>query len=122
MGMKFKRHPELVRLGKKWRKPKSRTNKVRRKLKGRKPMPVVGYGSPKTERGLHPSGMPEVLVSNIKQIEKIDKSKCIRVSGSVGNRKKMEIIKMAEKRGIKVINPKVVPPEKKPEKKEGDKQ
>lgn len=103
--IKFKRHPELVRLGDHWRKPKSRTNKVRRKLKGKKPVPMVGYGSSKKEKYVHPSGILEVLVSNINQIKETDKNICVRISGSVGNRKKIEIVKIAKERGLKVLNP-----------------
>lgn len=103
---KFRRHPELVRLGEGWRKPKSRTNKIRQRLKGKKPRPMVGYGSKKEKRGVHPSGLFEVFVSNVKELNGIDKEKqCARISGSLGKRKKAEIVKEAEKAGIKILNP-----------------
>ena len=119
---KFKRHPELVRLGDGWRKPKTRTNKIRKKLKGKKPMPVIGYGTPKQIKYNHPSGLKEIIISNSKELEKIDKEKeCIRIGGTVGNRKKIEIVKKAKKKGLKILNPaiKIKKGEKK-EKKEGD--
>ena len=106
MARKFRRHPELVRLGEKWRKPTSRTNKTRKKLKGKKPMPVIGYGSCKAKKNMHPSGLFEVMVSNTKELEGIDKNKeCVRILGSVGMKKKMEIVKTAEKMKIKILNP-----------------
>lgn len=106
MHKKFRRHPELVRLGEKWRKPKSRTNKIRKRLKGKKSMPGAGYGSPKAEKGLHPSGFFEINISNVKELEKIDKDKeCARISGSVGKKKRIEIVKEAMKMEIKVLNP-----------------
>ncbi|MCK4634390.1 MAG: 50S ribosomal protein L32e [Candidatus Aenigmarchaeota archaeon] len=109
MARKFRRHPELVRLGDKWRKPKSRTNKIRKKLKGRKLMPTIGYGSCKAEKNMHPSGLFEVMVSNAKELEKIDKNKeCARILVSVGRKKKMEIVKAAEKMKIKVLNPRKI--------------
>lgn len=106
MVKKFRRHPELKRLEEKWRKPKSRTNKIRKKLKGRKPRPLVGYGSPKVEKNKHPSGFFEMMVSNVRELEKIDKSKeCARISGSVGKKKRMEIEKKAKEMEIKILNP-----------------
>lgn len=106
LGKKFKRHPELVRLEGGWRKPKSRTNKVRKKLKGKKPVPLVGYGSPKKEKNIHPSGLSEVAISNPGQLEKINKAtECVRISGKVGKKKRMEIVKKSRETGIKVLNP-----------------
>lgn len=110
MAKKFHRHPELVRLGKGWRKPKSRTNKVRQRLKGKKPRPLVGYGSKKGQRGIHPSGLFEVPVYSAKELEKIDiKKHCARISGSIGKKKRVEIVRAAEKAGIMVLNPGIRP-------------
>ena len=103
---KFKRHPELVRLGKSWRKPKSRTNKVRKGLKGKKPCPLVGYGSKKDIKGIHPSGLYEVMVSDVKELESLDREKeCVRISGSIGSKKRSRIVREAEKNRIRVLNP-----------------
>ncbi len=108
MNKKYRRHPELKKLGEKWRKPKTRTNKIRRKLKGKKPMPLIGSGSPKKERNRHPSGLFEIRVSNPKELDEVDKkTECVRISGSVGNKKKIIITKEANKMGIKVLNPKL---------------
>ena len=108
MSKRFRRHPELKRLEGGWRRPKTRTNKVRRKLKGKKPMPSQGYGTPKSLKHKHPSGLTEVIVSNPKELENIKKDEqCVRISGSVGSKKRMEIIKRASELGIKVLNPNV---------------
>jgi large subunit ribosomal protein L32e len=66
----------------------------------------VGYGSPIKTRNLHPSGFEEVMVYNIKDLEKIDpKSQAARVGHSVGTRKRIKIEEKAEEKGIRVLNP-----------------
>ena len=108
MNKKFRRHPELKRLGNKWRKPKSRTNKVRKKLKGKKPMPSVGYGTHKMKRYRHPSGLSEIIVSKPQDLEMVDKKmQCARISKGVGNKKRVEIVKRAKEMGISILNPRV---------------
>jgi len=52
----------LKRLGRKWRAPKGKQSKLRRHFFGKGHIPSIGYGSPSAVRGLHPSGLQEVLV------------------------------------------------------------
>jgi len=69
-------------------------------------MPSVSYGTSKSLRYLHPSGFKEVLVSDIKDLEKIDATKeAARISSGVGKKKRQEILKKAEEKKIKVLNP-----------------
>lgn len=97
------RHP---RLGKKWRSPRGIQSKLRRHIKGKGFLPKPGYGSPAAVRGLHPSGLKEVLVYNPDELKKIDnKTDCIRIASEVGRKKRREIIEKAEKLKIKVLNP-----------------
>ena len=101
---KFKRHPKLKRIEGGWRKPRGRFNKMRLGLKGKGKVPKIGYGAPKDERYLHPSGKFEVLISNVKDLEKIDpKTECGRISSSVGKKKRREILKRARELGIKIL-------------------
>jgi len=96
----------LKRLGKKWRKPRGSQSKLRKYKKSRGFMPHPGYESPKSIRGLHPSGLEDVLIHNQNELEKIkpEKQAC-RIASSVGKRKKIEIMKKAEELKIKVLNP-----------------
>jgi large subunit ribosomal protein L32e len=95
-----------VRIKESWRKPKGSQSKVRKKLKSKIKMPNVGYGAPKKLRYLHPSGYREVLVHNVKELEKIDPEKeAARIAHSVGKKKRNEILKRAEELTIKVLNP-----------------
>ncbi|MFH7882617.1 MAG: 50S ribosomal protein L32e [Candidatus Aenigmatarchaeota archaeon] len=90
----------------KWRRPRGSQSKMRKRLKSKRKMPSPGYGAPKSLRYLHPSGFKEVLVYNLKDLEKINPEKeAIRVAHAIGKRKKSEIVKKAEEMKIKVLNP-----------------
>lgn len=97
------------RVKKRWRAPKGTDNAVRHKRKGLPKCPSIGYSSPKKIRGLHPSGFEEVLVYNIQDLEGIDPEKqAIRIASTIGGRKAVDIMDLAEKKTIWVLNPRVV--------------
>lgn len=103
----FKRQEwfRTVMLGDKWRSPRGIDSKLRAGEKARGSLPGIGYRSPKEVRGLNPKGMKEVLVFNPKDLKKINSQKSIAVIGStVGRKKKIEILKEAEKSGVNVSN------------------
>ncbi len=94
------------RIHKNWRKPKGIDNKTRQRKRGWPAEPIVGYGSSRAVRGLHPSGMEEVIVFNVGDLTIIDpETQCARIGGSVGAWKRGQIIDEAKKREIKVLNP-----------------
>jgi len=96
----------LKRLKKKWRKPRGSQSKLRKYKKSRGFMPHPGYGSPKLIRGLHPSGLEDVLIYNKNELERLNsKKQACRIASSIGKRKKIEIMKKAEELKIKVLNP-----------------
>lgn len=88
-----------------WRKPQGINSKVRAKLKGKLPMPTVGYGAPKKLRYLHPSGAREVMVHNMRELEKVGEKEAVRIASSVGKKKRNKILKKAEEMKLKVLNP-----------------
>ena len=103
----FKRvlYGSLKRLKGKWRKPRGKQNKQRLHKKGKPKVVRVGYKAPKDLRFLHPSGYYEVVVYNIKDLEKINKEKeAIRIASSVGKKKREKIIQKAKELGIKILN------------------
>jgi large subunit ribosomal protein L32e len=105
---KFKRHGEgiLKRVGEKWRRPRGWHSKLRKKMKSKGKVPSPGYGAPKELRFLHPSGYKEVLIRNLKDLEKIDKEKeAIKIASTVGKKKRNMIIEKAKNLGIKILNP-----------------
>ncbi len=102
----YHRHKKLRRSS--WRRPRGRHNKTRKQKKGKFLMPKIGYGNAAELRGLHPSGYREVLVHTPSQLEEVDaESEAVRIAGGVGRRKRLEILRIAEEKGIKVLNPEV---------------
>lgn len=96
----------LKRLEDTWRSPRrSLDNKIRLQRKGFPPIVKIGYRGPRLARGLHPSGFEEVVVYSPSDLEKIDPSRqAVRIAASVGRRKRIEIIKKAEEKGIRILN------------------
>jgi large subunit ribosomal protein L32e len=88
-----------------WKKPRGLQSKVRLKLNGyRKPI-SSGYSSPKIVRGLHPSGLKAIKVSNINDLTKIDiKKEGAMILSNVGKLKRYEIVKKAIELKIKILN------------------
>jgi large subunit ribosomal protein L32e len=96
------RQPELKDV---WRKPRGLHSKMKQHEKPRGKMPSIGYGSPKSVRGLNRQGYREVIISTPKDLRKVDvKSQMAVISGRVGRKKRFEIKVLAEKLGIKVSN------------------
>ena len=91
-------------LGTKWRKPRGLHNKMRKHLKGHRRRVSSGYSSPAEVRGLHVSGLAVVRVASPKLDSVNPKTQCIEIISQTGNRKRMEIIKEAQKRGILIAN------------------
>lgn len=88
-----------------WKRPTGVHSKVRHKMRGYKSMVDTGYKSPKAVSGLHPSGLKEVLVHSLNDIEKINvKEEGIVIGKGVGTKKKVEIVKKAKEKGIKILN------------------
>ena len=89
-----------------WRKPRGRTSKLRRNMGYRQKEPTIGYKNPEEIRGLHPSGYEEVYIRTLKELGKVNsEEQALRLSGTLGKRKKDEILKKADELGIKVLNP-----------------
>jgi large subunit ribosomal protein L32e len=79
---------------------------MRRRIRGWPPIVKIGYGEKKTLRGLHPSGLKEVLVHNLSELAKIDpKVGAARISHTIGEKKRIAILEKAREMGVKVLNP-----------------
>jgi len=103
----FNRHDshKKKRLPISWRKPVGLHNKLRTGISAKGRLVRPGYGSPKSVRGFHPSGYREILVCNIKELDDAE-GFAVRISGSVGMKKRMEIQAKAAEKGLKILNPK----------------
>ncbi len=99
----------LKRVKSRWRTPRGIDSRMRYKYKAWPKQPSTGYGSPRKIRGLHPSGLEETTVWNVRDLERIDATKqAARIAHSVSKRKRPNIIEKARERGIRILNPKEV--------------
>lgn len=93
------------RLKKKWRKPRGSDSKVRYKLRGYSRRVSIGYKTPKIIFGLNKDGLKGVLVKSLKDLDKIKQDfEAAIISKKIGAKKKIEIIKQAKNKSIKIIN------------------
>ncbi|MCD1293496.1 50S ribosomal protein L32e [Methanocella sp. CWC-04] len=106
-------HPEFRRidahkkdkLAPNWRRPRGHHSQLRRNRKAKGARVKAGYGSPAVINGYHPSGYEEVYVSKPEDVRSVTRLQAIRIAGTVGKKKKIEIEKLAKELNIKVLNP-----------------
>lgn len=89
----------------KWRKPRGRHSKIRRKRFGYPRAPTVGYGSRKDRAGTI-SGLVPRLVHNLKELDALTKTN-IAIIARVGAKKKLELLKRAREKMIRIANAKL---------------
>ncbi|SRR6056297_1819947 len=88
-----------------WRKPRGLDNKSRQHKKSGIKSPNIGYRSPKKVRGLHPSGLKDILVMHKSDLENLNPNvHGVRVSSKLGGRKKINLIEYAIDEGFRVFN------------------
>lgn len=94
-----------ARLSKSWRRPKGIQSKMRLGIKGYARCPEIGWGSPKSVKGLSPEGLVEVKVESMKDIEGIDaKTQGAVIGGTVGKLKKIQLVKALSEKKITILN------------------
>ncbi len=94
---------------KRWRLPRGKHSKVRQMHKGRPQMPQPGFGSPASVRGLHRSGLQEVVVARIEDIAGLDpKVHGVVISRTLGNKKRLEVLKAVSDAKLSLLNVKDV--------------
>ncbi|CAK9300645.1 unnamed protein product [Gordionus sp. m RMFG-2023] len=106
---KFTRHQcdRFKRVKPNWRRPKGIDNPVRRRFKGQKLMPKIGYGSDKKTKHILPNGFRKVLVHNTRELEVLmmhNKRFCAEIAHSVSAPKRKLIVERAQQLAIKVTN------------------
>jgi len=108
---KFERYGwwKKKKLSKSWRRPRGHDNKMRAHIAAKGAMVKAGYRRKKEERGLHPSGVREVLVFNTNdlaetKVEGEEIAVAARIASGVGRRKREQIEEEAAVLGIKVLN------------------
>ena len=88
-----------------WRFPRGRHSKVRQMHCGRPAMPNPGYGAPAEVRGLHQSGLEMVIVRNAQELQELNpKTQGAIIAASVGNKKKISLLELAQQKKITLLN------------------
>lgn len=93
---------KTVKKNRKWRAAKGRQNKIRLSVKGYSKRPKIGYGESRTLRHLHGEHKP-TYVSNVKDLSLLAKGSGIIIT-KVGEKKKKEILKVANEKGLVILN------------------
>jgi len=79
----------------KWRRPKGRHGKMREKRGGSDKTVMIGYGTK--------DKIQIIVVKNMQELGKM-KGKEVYLSGTLGNKKRIEMVKKAEELGVKILN------------------
>ena len=88
-----------------WRQPRGDHSKMRQHYAYRRNIVSIGFGGPRAARHLHPSGFREVMVHNLRDLERIDpKTQAARVAHKVGMRKRTAIEERADELKIRILN------------------
>ena len=97
------RYKKLKKSG--WRKQRGIDNKTRRKTKTGVVSPEPGFRGPRAVRGLHPSGLEDIIVMHKKDIDKLDpKVHAVRLYTRLGARKRIDVIDYAQEKGFRILN------------------
>jgi len=91
------------RVGEAWRKPRGIDNKLRIRRKGFGFLPKIGFRNARKTRGLHPTGLREVLVSSLSGLKGL-KGVAVRFSSALGAKKKTLLAAEAKKLGLRILN------------------
>ncbi|KAI7827812.1 ribosomal protein L32e [Kickxella alabastrina] len=97
----------FMRVGESWRRPVGIDSRTRRRFKGTRPHPKIGYGSNRKTRFLLPDGFRKFTVKNSKDLESLmmlNRTYAAEISSTVGAKKRVVLIERAKQLNIKVVN------------------
>ena len=97
---------KLKTMDEKWRQPKGMHSKIRKKLRGYRKQPSVGYSSPRLVKGLDKLGNKIIIINNLSSLK--DVSTPVILSSALGLKKKIQILKLCLEKKIQVLNVKDV--------------
>ncbi|MBT6774545.1 50S ribosomal protein L32e [Candidatus Woesearchaeota archaeon] len=97
-----------ARVKSRWRFPRGKHSKVRQMHKGRPTLVSAGFRSPRAVRGLHSSGLEFATVNNVKELMTLNPEKQGALISKIGNKKKLDLLKLALEKKIAVLNVKNV--------------
>lgn len=103
----FRRHDshKKVRVSASWRSPKGHQSKQRLNRRGYARGIATGYGAPKEVYGMTKDGLTQNIVSSVKELSSLDPKKDgIIISRTLGNKKKVEVVKAATEKKFVILN------------------
>ncbi|KAI9469485.1 60S ribosomal protein L32 [Coemansia sp. RSA 989] len=98
---RFKRVPTS------WRRPRGIDSRTRRRFKGTRPQPKIGFGSNKNTRFLLPNGFRKFTVHNLAELESLvmlNRTYAAEIAHNIGAKKRIELVKRASELNVNVIN------------------
>lgn len=99
-------HWRLKRIAASWRRPKGIDNPMAHHFKGFPPVVKVGYRGPTAVRGLHPSGLHDVVVQTEQDLAALSpRYHAVRIAARVGERRRREIAERGKQLGLHILNP-----------------
>lgn len=90
-----------------WRKPRGIDNRVRRRFRGNKLMPSIGYGSAKKTRHVEESGFRRFLVRSPHELEVLmmnNRKYAAELASSLSIRQRKALVRRAAALGVRVTN------------------
>ncbi|MBN1175212.1 hypothetical protein JXA48_01070 [Candidatus Woesearchaeota archaeon] len=103
----FRRHDshKKVRVSASWRSPKGHQSKQRLNRRGYARGIATGYGAPKEVYGLTRDGLTQNVISSVKELDAFDPKKDgIIISRTLGNRKRVDVVKAATEKKFVILN------------------
>lgn len=95
------------RLAESWRRPRGIDNRMRRRFRGNKKMPKVGYGSDQATKFHLPNGLKKFVVHNVKDLDVLlmnNRTFCGEIAHNVSAKKRAEIVKRSQQIRVKLTN------------------
>ncbi|KAJ1721781.1 60S ribosomal protein L32 [Coemansia erecta] len=96
------------RVGESWRRPRGIDSATRRRFKGTRPHPKIGFGSNKKSRFLLPDGFRKYTIQNKKDLEglvMLNRTYAVEIAHTIGAKKRVVLVERAKQLGLKVVNP-----------------
>lgn len=106
--VKLKKNPHFVprksglikRISTSWRKPMGIHNKIRKCKRGKGALVRIGYSTPRLLKGLTRDLKKPVFVSTKKDLDNLSLDNVVVFPSSMGNKKKIELAKIAKSKNI----------------------